>query len=162
MSILCLSIKHRLVDIIERAAEDHHRENRHFMQQKETLELGRLEEKLQPPSDLRTILDRAASTHLKPIQPIQWYYEFTTVENIWGGPNDPLVYKATLLLADTKEYLGYSIRTWPSPYNTTGISLEVKLQQEWALDPNKGNIFVPTQCRGLNPIVCRAGAQYAP
>jgi hypothetical protein len=107
------------------------------MQQKETLELGRLGEKLLPPSDLNYFFNRAASTHLKPIQPIKWYYEFTTDENIWGGSNDPLVYKAMLLLLDIKEYLGYSIRTWPSPYNTTDLSLEVKLQQEWALDTNK-------------------------
>jgi hypothetical protein len=93
---------------------------------------------LLPPAELTKILKRASSTHLKPIQPIQWYYEFTTVENIWGGPNDPLVYKATLLLLDTNKYLGYSIRTWPYPYNTTGLSLEIKLHQEWALDNNKG------------------------
>jgi hypothetical protein len=83
---------HRLVDIIERAAEDHNRANKHFMQQKETLDLGRLGEKLLPPSDLRKILNWAVSTHLKLIQPIQWYYEFTTVENIWGL-EDPMIHR---------------------------------------------------------------------
>jgi hypothetical protein len=99
---------------------------------------------------------------LKPISPIEWCYEFTTVENIWGKPEDPLVYRATLLLLDAKEYLGYSIRTCPYPYNTTGLSVKVKLHQEWALDTTKGEIFVPTRCRGMNPVVCRAGAQYGP
>jgi hypothetical protein len=42
------------------------------------------------------------------------------------------------------------------------MSIEIKLQQEWALDTSTGDIFVPTRCRGMNPIVCRAAAQYGP
>ena len=92
------------------------------------------------------------------IEPIQWYYEYVTIEPIWD--DEMLIYRAKLPLVKTTPYLYYRIDSWPLPYNTSGYSIQVNTMKNVGLDTQRGWLFTPRDCVGHDPIVCRFGIQF--
>ena len=132
-----------------------------FNRQKASLEMGRLTEELLPPVQLRGILDQAVTPMARTVEPLQWYYEYTTVYPVWGGST--LIYRVKLPLVQELDYWRYNIQAWPSPYNKSGYAAQLMLtHKDVGLNPRTGEIFHPVACTGQGPTVCRSGPTYKP
>jgi hypothetical protein len=131
----------------------------HFDEQRASLELGRLTEELLPVAELITLLQKAASLHAQPVEPLEWYYQSVVVAPMWSDGHT-MVYKAVLPLVDRVHYLRYTIKTWKIPYNSTGYSAQILTPKDMAIDTSRGTVFMPHSCIGIQPEVCRTGPQY--
>jgi hypothetical protein len=148
----------RAILIIEMATHAYVRARDRFQRQKASLELGRLTEEVLPPELLLDTLRKGETVGIKRIMPIQWYYEHVRIYPVWGGST--LIYKATLPLVDSKQYFRYSIVTWPVPYNLSGYTIQLEVHEDIGLDTQGGEMFHPSVCQGVDPMVCRTGARY--
>jgi hypothetical protein len=55
----------------------------------------------------------------------------------------------------------YSLTSWPTPFNHTGLTVSLTVDSDIALDSRTGECFHPTICTGEHPIVCKAGIRYS-
>jgi hypothetical protein len=149
----------RILVILELATREFMDSQRNYARKRENLQLGRLTENLLPPRQLADFLRIATTNNLKPITPLYWYYRYTMVTNVQGG--ETLVYKITLPLVEIRNFLRYSLHSWESPFNTSGLTVSLKVDSDIALDSRTGECFHPTICSGNNPKVCKAGIRYS-
>ncbi len=141
---------------LETIVTSYERSLRHYQRQRASLEIGRLTEELFPLSDLEVILKHGQKLSLNGVKQREWYYQYVVVEPIWGDA-DTLLFRAKLPLVDSIEYLHYSICSWPQPLNKSGFSAQLMVPPVIGLDTQHGGIFIPHQCMGVNPMVCRTG-----
>lgn len=126
-----------------------------YLRQRASLEIGRLTEELLPPTLLGAILSQGVEQKYHAVD-LTWYYQFVEVNPVWGN-SDTLVYSAKLPLVDDINYLHYLLRSWPTPYNSSGLSAQIEDIGDIGFDTEGGGMFQPHSCIGREPMICRTG-----
>ena len=68
------------------------------------------------------------------------------------------MFRVKLPLAAAKGYNRYHLTSWPVPYKKDGYTIQILTQKpDMAIhvDPAIGRMFIPTNCQGWSPSVCR-------
>ena len=142
------------INTLETFAQRYHDAYAHYLDQRAALELGYLAESILPRSYLRSILHRAMTSMVNPLN-LMWYYQHSAVTPLWVG-DGTLVYWTRIPLVNTAKYLLYHIQAFPVRAVNHTVTLGVN--NVVAIDTQGGGIFTPRYCHGQSPIVCRTGA----
>ena len=142
------------INTLETCAQRYHDGYAHYLDQRAALELGYLAESILPRSYVRSILNRAMTSMVKPLN-LMWYYQHSAVTPLWVG-DGTLVYWTRIPLVNTAKYLLYHIQVFPVRAVNHTVTLGVN--HVVAIDTQGGGIFTPRYCHGQSPIVCRTGA----
>ena len=142
-----------LVSELERAAHRYEQSYGIWERRKENLEAGRLTENLLPPDILKSILKTAVGQDSTTVQPLQWYYEYTTVLPIWSARR--LVYKVQLPVVAYDSWHHVNLKPWPVPLREWQAQLE--LPREILRNTKTGDLDITPECYGAHPRVCRRG-----
>ena len=121
----------------------------------QALEYGRLTEGILPPAALSTILAQAREEGFQRL-PSVWYYENVKIELVMIT-DEQSVYRFVLPLAGSVPYLQYVLHSYPVPYNGTVVLQTIKVNEQVALNTRDATMFVPKQCVGRAPVLCRTG-----
>ena len=126
-----------------------------YRRQRAALESGLLTEDILPPADLGTIL--AASRRVGQYAPgAEWFYQFIRIRPMWED-KEALVFTADLPLTDRVKYLRYHLWSWPVAHNASGYSLQIQVPTDLAYDTEGGDMFIPHDCLGRDPSICKTG-----
>jgi hypothetical protein len=150
----------RSVYLMEKALYHFVRAMDKFKRQRSSLQQGILTQDILPLAVLREALDHGETDKDKRILPIRWYYQYVPIYplSLDGGT---LIYKATLPFIDTSEYLLFKLSTFPVPYNNSGDSVELEIDEtNIGVDSLQGQVFVPHECQGRRPVVCHASVKF--
>ena len=147
----------RSLQLMEQCHHEYLHLNHKYVLQRTSLEAGRLNDFLLTPKQLKDVLAQETKQDIVPIQPLQWYYEYATVEPLWD--TDTLMYRVRLPLVESTDYLLYQFHSWPLPFNESGYSAQIEVQPVMGLDTESGYIFKPSRCYGQKPQVCRLGVK---
>ena len=116
-----------------------------------------LTEDLLPPTQLSEILQKAHSLRFATM-PTNWYYENCQVSPVWTSVKD-ITFRVTLPLHDGKNYISYSLQSFPSPVKM-GYKASLKVTRQIAYSSTSGTLFQPILCIGHQTRICRGGALY--
>jgi hypothetical protein len=124
-----------------------------------SLEDGRLAENIFPLTILQDVIREAQGANLVAL-PKDWYYRNVhistlLIEDGW------FTYSASLPFIGHDSYIRYSLRAWSVPVNGSAMTARLVIQPDIALNTGRGHLFVPQQCEGWNPTVCRSGPVYS-
>ena len=147
----------RSLQLMEQCHHEYLHLSHKYVLQRTSLEAGRLNDFLLTPKQLKDVLAQETKQDIVPIQPLQWYYEYATVEPLWD--TDTLMYRVRLPLVESTDYLLYQFHSWPVPFNESGYSAQIEVQSVMGLDTESGYIFKPSRCYGQKPQVCRLGVK---
>ena len=134
------------------------RQRDRYQRQRASLELGRLTEDVLPPTELRKICDAIRRLGHVPL-PLHWYYEHTRILPIWEE-EERLVFKAQLAITDSTVYHRYFMDSWPVPDKDKGLSVQLQVPRDVAIDTSTGGLFAPMDCQGRGPAICHTGPVY--
>ena len=113
-----------------------------------------LTEDLLPPSQLQKILKQAQSLRFATM-PVEWYYENCRVSPVWTSIEE-FTFRVTLPLHDGKNYIFYSITSFPFPIRP-GFNSIMQVENKVAYSSTTGLLFRPILCLGTQQRVCRGG-----
>ena len=150
----------RAIHHLESEYNDFNRRKKSQQNQRLSMELGKLSEELLSPVILRDILTKATRGEMMPIEPIEWYYQHLKLIPIWSDLDNELVFKVDLPLVRPVPYLKYTISAYPVPYINTTTTVRLQAEGIFGLDTRNGDMFVPSNCLGVNPEVCYTGPLY--
>ena len=151
----------RVIRHVEREYTDYKGRLQQLARQRVALELGSLTEDLLPIATLRDIMRRATKEGIVPVEPTEWYYQYTKIMPLWGNGMDSIVFKVELPLVRPVSYLGYEIHTYEVPYSNSTTTVRLQAEGRYGLDTQSGEMFEPIECLGDKPRVCRAGPLYS-
>ena len=118
----------------------------HCHQQRPSLYHHTLTGDLLGPSQLQEILSQARALRFATM-PQNWYYEFCKVILVWTTTQD-ITFKITLPLHDGKNYIMYSMHSYPFPIRP---GFHAQLQDL---------LFEPILYQGSNTKICRGGPYF--
>ena len=153
-----MKIEHALVSLEQSVHRIVNYFNRH-RRQRHSLYHHSLTEDLLGPSQLQDILSQARTLRFATM-PQNWYYEFCKVTPIWTTPQD-ITFKVTLPLHDGKNYILYSIQSFPFPIRP-GFHAHLQVRPTIAYSSTSGLLFDPILCQGSSTKVCRGGPLVSP
>ena len=116
-----------------------------------------LTEDLLPPSQLQKILQQARSLRFATM-PQAWYYENCRVSPVWTSLED-IMFRVTLPLHDGKNYILYSLKSFPFPIKP-GFNSLLEVENQVAYSSSSGLLFRPILCLDTTVRVCRGGPLY--
>ena len=87
-----------------------------------------------------------------------WYYQFYRVFPLWISIAE-VTFKVHLLLHDGKNYILYSLHSFPLPIKP-GFTTKLQVNPKVAYSLTNGLVFEPILCRGGTSKVCRGGPLY--
>ena len=148
----------RFLDVLDLAADAYAAQVQLFHRQRANLELAHLTRDLLSPSQLRDIINQAASTH-QTIPNLEWYYQYLSVTPLWQSTT-ALLYKLEIPLVSPRPYLLYDVRTHPVPISNSSYTVTLNVNQLLAINTYSAAIFLPTHCIGHLPSVCRTGPEF--
>ena len=128
----------------------------HF--QRGSLEWGKLSEDILSLEQLRQILYKGKGQNMISIDPIEWYYRFCKVEPLWSS-DKTLVYRVSIPFIDRKQYLKYSIESFPIPLNDSNMA-QLQIDGSYGYNTVTGDMFALEKCTGNSPMVCDASVVY--
>ncbi len=129
-----------------------------YQRQRASLELGWMTEEVLAVPELRRILVGSRRAGWEAPR-LEWYYENVHVQAMWEEVGR-LVFRAELPLIDDRKWLRYRIRTWPVPQKNATHQLQLEVPGDVVVDTGTGHIFLPQECAGHDPAVCRTGPIY--
>ena len=133
-------------------------ESDRYQRQRASLELGQLTEEILPPKELMLILENSQNVGL--FSPgLAWYYQHASLVPVWEETRR-LVFTAQLPLMEKIRYARYRIHSWPVPVDGSGHTLQVQTPKDVTVDTQRDGIFVPHNCAGKEPAICRSGPIY--
>jgi hypothetical protein len=146
----------RVLEALELAVDIYSADVDQYRRERVSLEAGRLTEELLPAELLAEVLAESRKFRVESVARIEWYYETMQIEPVWGD-EDTLMYYVKIPLVDPTRYLHYTISTWPVPYQDEDLSAHLQIERQFGFDTRSGDIFVPHNCLGQYPMVCRSG-----
>lgn len=149
----------RILTILELLTQEYVRQKDTYHVQRTSLEVGHLTEDLLPPSILQDILEQAVTKGFNVIPQLAWYYQYLSVEPIWSD-QDNLLYKVEIPLIDSTDYLQYTIKTFPVPYEQSSVKATLEVEGDIGFNTNTGGLFFPANCKGHKPSICHSGPVY--
>jgi hypothetical protein len=147
-----------MVQAIERHADVIYQQMDNFHTQKLALEDERLTEDLLSEQALTDILQEAETSHTRMVSPIQWYYEYSTVQPIWT--KQTLVYKVLLPLVIPQTFTMYNFHVFPVLNDQGTIVTKMNVVKGLAIDTMTGYMMQPYECKGHAPLVCKNNIKY--
>ena len=75
---------------------------------------------------------------------------------MWEDKEAP-VFTADLPLTDRAKYLRYHLWSWPVAHNASSYSLQIQVPTDLAYDTEGGDMFIPHDCLGRDPSICKTG-----
>ena len=123
-----------------------------------SLEDGRLAENIFPLALLDEVIQKAQTINLVSL-PREWYYRNVRISTLLISQGW-YTYSATLPFIGHDTYIRYSLRTWPVPVNQSSLTARLLVEPDIAFNTARGHLFVPAQCNGFDPTVCRSGPIY--
>ena len=150
---LKMKIEHALVSLeqnVNRIINYFNRRRR----QRHSLYHHTLTEDLLGPGQLQEILAQARALRFATMLQ-NWYYEFCKVLPVWTNPLD-ITFKVSLPLHDGKNYILYSIHSYPFPIRP-GFHAHLQVRSTVAYSSTSGLLFEPILCQGSRTKVCRGG-----
>lgn len=142
-----------MISQLEAISHRYVRSHEAFIHRKENLETGLLTEHLLPPSVLTTILTTSKGLPGQLIEPLQWYYEHSSIIPIWT--EEYLVYKTRLPVVDPVQWQYIHLHQYPMPMKS--FQARLMLPSEVLRDTSSGTLDVSPHCYGERPRVCRRG-----
>ena len=129
-----------------------------FKRQRIALESGLLSETILPLYELEFILKNSQKQGWSSPN-ADWFYQYVRIESIWHDDGH-LVYRTSLPFTDHTQFLRNHFTSWPFVPESNGFSLELELPADIAYDTVGGTMFVPYDCLGTNPEICKTGPIY--
>ena len=129
-----------------------------FKRQRIALESGVLSETILPLSELKFILQNSHEKGWSSPN-AEWFYQYVRIDSIWHDDGH-LVYRTSLPLTDHIQFLRYHFTSWPFVPESNGFSLELQIPTDIAYDTIGGTMYVPYECLGTNPEICKTGPIY--
>ena len=146
----------RCVDLalqqMELALRDYHLQERIFHRQKLQMERGWLTEDILPPTSLADIL-RKFHTKGYHTLPLEWYYQHMHVTPSWSNSTE-LAFRTMIPALSPSRYLRYGLQYFDIPFGPEHLRRIIG-RDDLAINTMTGATFVPTQCVGQRPLVCR-------
>ena len=142
-----------LLDLITSYHEQNTEHLGYYLKQRSDLELGMLTEHILPRTDLENFLTKIQSKYFQHLQSLKWtwYYQNLQIQPIWQQ-GDTLVFITKIPFMSPDNYLLYHLYSYPVNANETLVQL--KPEPIIAADPQSNGLFIPQNCRGIQPSVC--------
>ena len=134
-----------VVDGFIRATDIYHR-------QRLQLERGLLTEELVRQAELRSVLEEVRRSGFRPLH-LHWYYQYAEVKPIWDGV-EHLAFSVALPAVGPDHYMLYGLHYLPVLLDSKHVRTLVG-EPEVAVNSVKPFSFIPTECIGRAPTVCR-------
>ena len=129
-----------------------------FKRQRIALKSGVLSETILPLSELKFILQNSHEKGWSSPK-AEWFYQYVRIDSIWHDDGH-LVYRTSLPLTDHIQFIRYHFTSWPFVPESNGVSLELEIPADIAYDTIGGTMYVPYECLGTNPEICKTGPIY--
>ena len=151
-----MKLEHTLVSLEQSVHRliSHYNRRRHQMN---SMHHHLLTEELLPPSQLQKILQQARTLRFATM-PVAWYYENCRVSPVWTSLDD-ITFRVTLPLHDGKNYILYSLISFPFPIRP-GFKSLLEVENQVAYSSTSGLLFRPILCLGTTLKVCRGFPLY--
>lgn len=143
----------RLVEAVEMLTDAYMVQVDQYHRQRTALEQGFMTEDLINPQLLDEILAEANVVKQMTLPHKEWYYSYVSVRPVWGEQKF-VVFKIDLPLIKPQTYLHYLFQAFPLP-QSNNITATIELNPNVGYDPHSGGLFIPIDCKGAEPIVCR-------